>query len=101
MTIGPAIDPDRGARVNERGCRDAAVDHRHYGRIEQSLGQGQVHEFRGHTVLIGLGSVGMRVIEGLRRHSLRLTPNESGLSFDLEFIGTMNAHEETPHLRRR
>jgi Trk K+ transport system NAD-binding subunit len=35
-------------------------------RIEQSLGQGQVHEFRGHTVLIGLGSVGMRVIEGLR-----------------------------------
>ena len=34
-------------------------------RIEQSLGQGQVHEFRGHTVLIGLGSVGMRVIEGL------------------------------------
>jgi Trk K+ transport system NAD-binding subunit/multidrug transporter EmrE-like cation transporter len=35
-------------------------------RIEQSLGQGQVHEFRGHTVLVGLGSVGMRVIEGLR-----------------------------------
>ncbi len=35
-------------------------------RIEQSLGQGQVHEFKGHTVLIGLGSVGMRVIEGLR-----------------------------------
>ncbi|MGH2907451.1 MAG: NAD-binding protein [Solirubrobacterales bacterium] len=35
-------------------------------RIEQSLGQGKVHEFRGHTVLIGLGSVGMRVIEGLR-----------------------------------
>lgn len=37
-------------------------------RIEQSLGQGQVHEFEGHTVLIGLGSVGMRVIEGLRDH---------------------------------
>lgn len=37
-------------------------------RIEQSLGQGMVHEFRGHTVLIGLGSVGMRVIEGLRAH---------------------------------
>lgn len=35
-------------------------------RIEQSLGQGMVHEFRGHTVLVGLGSVGMRVIEGLR-----------------------------------
>lgn len=35
-------------------------------RIEQSLGQGMVHEFEGHTVLIGLGSVGMRVIEGLR-----------------------------------
>lgn len=35
-------------------------------RIEQSLGQGKVHEFRGHTVLVGLGSVGMRVIEGLR-----------------------------------
>lgn len=37
-------------------------------RIEQSLGQGMVHEFRGHTVLVGLGSVGMRVIEGLRAH---------------------------------
>jgi Trk K+ transport system NAD-binding subunit len=35
-------------------------------RIEQSLGQGQVHEFDGHTVMVGLGSVGMRVIEGLR-----------------------------------
>lgn len=36
-------------------------------RIEQSLGQGQVHEFDGHTVLVGLGSVGMRVVEGLRK----------------------------------
>lgn len=38
-------------------------------RIEQSLGQGQVHEFDGHTVLVGLGSVGMRVIQGLREQN--------------------------------
>ena len=48
-----------------------------------------------------VGALEISVIEGLRRHRLQLAPNESGLSFDLEFLGSMNAHEETPHLRRR
>ena len=34
-------------------------------RIEQSLGCGRVTGMAGHTVLIGLGAVGMRVLEGL------------------------------------
>jgi Trk K+ transport system NAD-binding subunit len=34
-------------------------------RIEQSLGRGRVTGMTGHTVLIGLGAVGMRVLEGL------------------------------------
>jgi Trk K+ transport system NAD-binding subunit len=34
-------------------------------RIEQSLGRGRVTGMAGHTVLIGLGAVGMRVLEGL------------------------------------
>jgi Trk K+ transport system NAD-binding subunit len=34
-------------------------------RIEQSLGRGRVTGISGHTVLIGLGAVGMRVLEGL------------------------------------
>jgi Trk K+ transport system NAD-binding subunit len=34
-------------------------------RIEQSLGRGRVTGMAGHIVLIGLGAVGMRVLEGL------------------------------------
>ncbi len=35
-------------------------------RIEQSLGQGSIHGMEGHVVLVGLGAVGLRVLEGLR-----------------------------------
>jgi hypothetical protein len=48
-----------------------------------------------------VGPLQIRVIEGLRRHRLTLAPNDSGLSFDLEFIATLNPHEEEPHFRRR
>jgi hypothetical protein len=48
-----------------------------------------------------VGPLKFEVIEGLRCHRLVLAPNDSGLSFSIEFIGTMNAHEETPHFRRR
>ncbi|WP_051471130.1 NAD-binding protein [Patulibacter minatonensis] len=34
-------------------------------RIEQSLGRATVRGVRGHVVIIGLGSIGMRVLEGL------------------------------------
>jgi Trk K+ transport system NAD-binding subunit len=34
-------------------------------RIAQSLGHGQIPGMRGHVVLVGLGSVGMNVLEGL------------------------------------
>lgn len=48
-----------------------------------------------------VGPLKIEVIEGLRRHRLQLAENESGLSFDIEFLGTLNAHEEEPHFRRR
>ncbi|HEY3828217.1 MAG TPA: NAD-binding protein [Solirubrobacteraceae bacterium] len=35
-------------------------------RIERSLGQGSIHGMDGHVVLVGLGAVGLRVLEGLR-----------------------------------
>lgn len=35
-------------------------------RIERSLGQGSIHGMDGHVVLVGLGAVGRRVLEGLR-----------------------------------
>ena len=34
-------------------------------RIEQSLGRQQVHGMHNHVIVVGLGSVGLRVIEGL------------------------------------
>lgn len=48
-----------------------------------------------------IGPLRIMILEGFRRHRLILEPNDSGLSFDLEFIGTMNPHEEEPHFRRR
>ncbi|HEV7481618.1 MAG TPA: NAD-binding protein [Solirubrobacterales bacterium] len=35
-------------------------------RIEQSLGQGSIRGMDGHVILVGLGAVGLRVLEGLR-----------------------------------
>jgi Trk K+ transport system NAD-binding subunit/multidrug transporter EmrE-like cation transporter len=35
-------------------------------RIEQSLGQGSIKGMDGHVVMVGLGAVGLRVLEGLR-----------------------------------
>jgi len=48
-----------------------------------------------------IGPLKIEVLEGLRRHRLTLETNDSGLSFDLEFVATMNPHEEEPHFRRR
>lgn len=48
-----------------------------------------------------VGPLSITVLEGLRRHRVRLEPNDSGISFDMEFHGTMNPHEEKSHLRRR
>ena len=48
-----------------------------------------------------VGPLTIQVIEGLRRHRIALARNDSGLSFDMEFIATMNPHEEEPHFRRQ
>lgn len=48
-----------------------------------------------------VGPLEIKVIEGLRQHRLTLAPNESGISFDLEFLASMTPHEEKAHLRRR
>lgn len=48
-----------------------------------------------------IGPLKIEVLEGLKHHRLSLAANDSGLTFELEFIGTMNAHEEEQHFRRR
>lgn len=48
-----------------------------------------------------VGPLKILVMEGLKRHRLVLEPNDSGISFDLEFLASTNAHEEEPHFRRR
>ena len=48
-----------------------------------------------------VGPLAIRVIEGLKRHTLTLAENDSGLRFELEFNATLNPHEEAGHLRRR
>lgn len=48
-----------------------------------------------------VGPLRIEVLEGLRRHRLILEPNDSGISFDIEFFSMLNPHEEEPHFRRR
>src|SRR5690554_3448699 len=48
-----------------------------------------------------IGPLEIKVLEGLKRHKLTLGENESGLTFELEFISNLNAHEEEPHFKRR
>ncbi|MGB3067351.1 MAG: hypothetical protein WBC18_02350 [Ottowia sp.] len=48
-----------------------------------------------------IGPLEISVIEGLRKHRLTLAENDSGIRFDLEYLATMNPHEEAPHFRRR
>ena len=48
-----------------------------------------------------VGPLAIRVIEGLKRHTVALAENDSGLRFELEFNATLNPHEEAGHLRRR
>ncbi|MCW3033052.1 MAG: hypothetical protein QOK19_2923 [Solirubrobacteraceae bacterium] len=41
-------------------------------RISQSLGGGRIPGMRGHVVLVGLGAVGMHVLEGLLEHGAQV-----------------------------
>jgi hypothetical protein len=56
---------------------------------------------RPRPLVTELGPLKIEVLEGLRRHRITLSENLSGLRFELEFLGTLNAHEEEPHFRRR
>lgn len=48
-----------------------------------------------------IGPLEIRVLGGLRHHRLVLEPNDSDLSFDLEFLARTQPHEEKHHFRRR
>lgn len=48
-----------------------------------------------------VGPLSIEVVEGMKHHRIRLDPNDSGLTFDLDFLASMNPHEEEPHFRRR
>lgn len=48
-----------------------------------------------------VGPLAIRVVEGLRRHTLTLAENDSGIRFEITFDATLNPHEEAGHLRRR
>jgi hypothetical protein len=68
---------------------------------------GRQHNFRvsrrmrPNPLTTAIGPLHIQILEGLRRHRLLLEPNESTLAFDIEFIATMNPHEEEEHFRRR
>ncbi|HWY25723.1 MAG TPA: hypothetical protein VNX47_12430, partial [Nevskia sp.] len=43
-----------------------------------------------------IGPLEFTIVEGFKRHHLTLAENESGISFDIEFLGGFNPHEEAP-----
>ncbi len=71
-----------------------------------TIGETQ-HNFRASRNLrpnaleTAIGPLRITVLEGMRRHRLTLSPNDSGLSFDLQFDASMNANEEAHHFMRR
>jgi hypothetical protein len=49
---------------------------------------------------IRIGPLFIEILEGLRRFRMRLDENPSGMSFDIEWIASMNPHEEAHDFRR-
>lgn len=48
-----------------------------------------------------VGALKFEVLEGLRRHRITLEPNDSALSFELEFLASLPGAEEAQSVRRR
>jgi hypothetical protein len=57
-------------------------------------------ELRPNPHEIKVGPFSVHILEGLKRLRLVLEDNPSGVSFDLEWMATMNPHEEKPDFRR-
>ena len=57
-------------------------------------------ELRPKTDELVVGPLSWEVIEPLKRIHVALGENDKGISYDLEFIGRMPAHEEIPQVRR-
>lgn len=55
---------------------------------------------RPNTLEPTVGPLRFRILEGLRRHRVSLAPNESSLSFDLEYEASLPAVEEAQSFRR-
>jgi hypothetical protein len=89
--IGLGWHPNRNVMDGFAGVTVAGVQHNF--RVSRRL--------RPNPLTTTIGPLRIEILEGLRRHRLALDVNESGLSFDLEFVATMNPHEEETHFRRR
>ncbi len=57
-------------------------------------------ELRPRTDELVVGPLSWEVVEPLKRIHVKMDENEYGISYDLEFIGRMPAHEEIPQVRR-
>ena len=91
LDIGLGYHPNRGVMDAHAGVTIGTVQHNV--RVSRRLGA--------DPLSTELGPLRIAVLEGMKRHRLTLQENESGLSFDLEFLATTNCHEEEHHFRRR
>lgn len=57
-------------------------------------------ELRPQIDELKIGPLSWEVVEGLRKIRLALGRNDHGISYELEFMGSMPAHEEIPQVRR-
>lgn len=84
LNLGCGYHPNRNIFDAHAGITIGSQQHNL--RLSRHLGD--------NPLSLEIGPLRIQVLEGLRRHRLTLQPNESGLSFDIEFLSSLNPHEE-------
>jgi len=68
--------------------------------------QGRQYNFRASRILrpkpheVTIGPLSIELVEGLKRFRMVLADNPSGIKFDIDWIATMNPHEEEHDFRK-
>jgi hypothetical protein len=91
LATGFGVYPNRNV-MDGYGCVNLDNKTQYNVRLSREL-RPQIEELK-------VGPLSWEVVEGLKKIRLTLGDNEYGISYELEFVGRMPAHEEIPQVRR-
>ncbi len=91
LNVGIGLHPNRDVMDAHAGITVEGKQHNL--RLSRRLGR--------DAAAMEIGPLKIEVLEGMRRHRLTLAPNESGLTFDVEYVSDLNPHEEAHRQVRR